>query len=79
MVIIIDLYNKLGKSFRYKILDVIGRYKFVRELAGFIPKEKRTKITGEDKFPHLTIRDFKIYRDKTKRDTCLTLIALMKR
>ena len=75
----IELYNKLGKSFRYKILDYVGKFKFVRESAGFIPKSTRIKMTGENKFPHLTIRDFKVYRNKIKRDTCLTLIGIMKR
>lgn len=75
----IAAYNNTGKGFRNKILAVIGRFKLVRELAGFIPKSKRIKITGEDKFPHLTINDFKIYRDKIKLDTCVTLMAIMKR
>lgn len=75
----IEVYNRLGKSFRYKILDFIGKYRLVRELAGFIPKNTRIKITAEEKFPHLTIRDFKIFHHKDKRDTCLTLAAIIKR
>src|SRR3989344_6108540 len=30
-------YNEVGKEFRHKILAFIGRFKIVRELAGFIP------------------------------------------
>lgn len=45
------VYNTLEKSFRYKILDVLGRSKLARELAGFIPKKTRIKITAEDKIP----------------------------
>lgn len=75
----IKVYNTLGKSFRYKILDVLGRSRLVRELAGFIPKETRIKITAEDKFPRLTVHDFKIYHDKKRRDTCLTLAAILKK
>lgn len=75
----IKVYNRLGKSFRYKILDAVGKSKLVRELAGFIPKKTRIKLTGENLYPHLTITDFKIYRDKIKRGECLTLMAVMRK
>jgi len=74
----IKVYNTLGKSFRYKILHAVGKSKLVRELAGFIPKKTRIKLTGENLYPNLTIRDFKMYSNKIKRDECLTLMAIMR-
>lgn len=75
----IAAYSNTGKGFRNKILAIIGRFKLVRELAGFIPKNKRIKITGEDNFPHLTINDFKMYRNKIQLDTCVTFMVIMGR
>src|SRR3989344_7423173 len=82
--LVFEIMDALQLRFPKNYFDVVVAFEILEHLPTkkhkvFLENIKRIKITGENKFPRLTINDFKIYRDKIKRDTCITLMATMKR
>lgn len=52
------IQNKIRKSFLYKVIYLLGHFKAVRELAPYIPKIVREKITKENILPVYRQSDF---------------------
>lgn len=55
--------KNIENRFLYKLIYVLGHYRFVREMAVYIPSSIRKVVTQERKLPNLDVSNFKLTKN----------------
>ena len=69
--------KKIKQSFKYSIVSFLGRYRIVRELLAYVPKELKQRVTSETQLPQLQSSDFEISSDNI--ENCEGLLAVCRK